>query len=485
MNRRTFLIRFLIAFFAVIAIQSRIYAILPSGDDPQKAKYVFLFIGDGMGQVQVNTTEAYLAALDSRIGFEHISFTRFPEIGTVSTFANNRLITCSAAAGTALATGNKTNIGRISMDPDGTLPYESVASKAKNQGFKVGIVTSVSIDHATPAVFYAHQPDRDMYFEMGVDLTRSDFDFFAGGGFLIPDGTLDGGPVNLHQLAQDSGYQLINTSEGFKNLAPGSGKALVFSPKTAGETSLPYALDMAPGDITLADFTSKAIEMLDNEKGFFVMVEGGKIDWAGHGNDAATVVHEVISFAEAVDKALEFYEKHADETLIIVTADHETGGMALGNGDMKYESAPGLLKYQKSSVEELNKIVSHFRASKSGDPGADFNRMLKILENDLGLNSLKYGTLLDENETAELKEIFQVSVMGVAAENGTYGASEPFMDAAIGIMNKKAGISWGTTSHTGVNVPVYAIGTGADLFSGYIDNTDIPKIIGELMGIGP
>ena len=145
-----------------------------------------------MGQAQVNLTQAYLAALEDRIGFKQLNFTKFPQTGFISTYANNQLITCSAAAGTALATGHKTNIGRISMDPAGTVPYESIANKAKKNGFKVGIVTSVSIDHATPAVFYAHQPDRDMYFEIGLDLTQSDFDFFAGGGFLIPDGTIDG-----------------------------------------------------------------------------------------------------------------------------------------------------------------------------------------------------------------------------------------------------------------------------------------------------
>ena len=150
---------------------------------------------------------------------------------------------------------------------------------------------------------------------------------------------------------------------------------------------------MDPGDITLADFTAKAIKMLDNENGFFVMVEGGKIDWACHGNDAATVIHEVIAFDKAVENALSFYEKHPDETLIIVTADHETGGLALGNSKTKYNSHLGLLKYQKSSVEELNKIVGQFRVNKSGDPEADFDRMMKILETDIGLNSQQHNTL--------------------------------------------------------------------------------------------
>jgi alkaline phosphatase len=214
-----------------------------------------------------------------------------------------------------------------------------------------------------------------------------------------------------------------------------------------------------------------------------MMVEGGKIDWAGHANDAAAAVHDVVALDEAIEMAIEFYNEHSDETLILVTADHETGAMGLGHGATKYESNLGLLKYQKSSLEELNKIVGQFRVNKSGDSDADFDRMLKVLETDLGLNSRQAGIMLDSTEMATLKTIFKESVYGMTTEKGTYGEYEPFMSEAVKIMNKKAGISWGTTSHTAINVPVYSIGVGSELFSGYIDNTDIPKAIGKLMGI--
>jgi alkaline phosphatase len=484
MKRRLFLFNLaaIVASFVFVSYAS--LANLGDNGNGPKARYVFYFIGDGMGFAQVNATEAYLASVDGRTGFDHLSFTTFPEVGTVSTHANNRLITCSAAAGTALATGYKTNIDRIAMDPEGSESYPSIAGKAHDAGYKVGIITSVSIDHATPAVFYAHQPDRNMYFEIGVDLAKSGFEYFAGGGFRMPDGTLGGEQVNLLQLAQDYGYQLVNTTASFNGITPGAGKSLVLSPRPAGEMALPYALDMNPDDLTLADFTSKAIEVLNNEIGFFMMVEGGKIDWAGHANDAAALVHEVIAFDDAVKVALEFYEKHPDETLIIVTADHETGGMSLGHGEMKYDSDLSLLKYQKSSVEELNKIVAQFHNSLSGEPEADFSRMLKVLDNDMGLNNSNYGTALDSTEIAELKELFTAGITQVTAENESYGETEPFMNAAVRILNKKAGIGWGTTSHTAINVPVYSIGAGSENFSGYMDNTDIPKIIGEVMGIG-
>jgi alkaline phosphatase len=483
MKTKSFLYRFFIVFLAIFALQSRVFAILPSGDDPQKVKYVFLFIGDGMGIAQVNLTQGYLAALEDRIGFEQLNFTRFPQAGLVSTYANNQLITCSAAAATALATGHKTNIGRISMDTAGIVPYETIAEKAKKNGFKVGIVTSVSIDHATPAAFYAHQPDRNMYIEIGGDLAHSNFDFFAGGGFLAPDSSFMGQKINLVRLAQANGYNVVNTREGFEQLAPGNVKTLVLSPRTADEASLPFYIDIHPGDITLADYTSKAISMLDNENGFFMMVEGGKIDWACHGNDAATAIKEVIAFDDAVAKAVSFYEKHPDETLIVVTADHETGGLALGNKETGYNSYFSLLKYQKSSVPELNKIVAQFRVTKSGDSGADFERMLKVVESDIGLNSRQRNTLLTDEEISSLKNIFVETVYSMERGKAAYGQDEPFIDAAIKILAEKSGISWASDAHTCVNVPVYAIGKGAEKFSGYIDNTDIPKFIGELMGV--
>jgi len=481
MKRRILFIRILIIVLSVFASNSRAFAIFPAGEKPHKAKYVFLFIGDGMGLAQVNLTQGYLAALENRIGFVPLNFTKFPQAGFASTYANNQMITCSAAAGTALATGHKTNTGRISMDTSGSVPYESIATKAKNSGFKVGVVTNTSIDHATPAAFYAHQPNRDNYFEIGVQLTQSDFDFFAGGGFMHPDDTLEGKAVNPVQLARDNGFNVVNTREGFEKLAPGAGRTLLLSPRPASEGSLPFSIDVDPGDFTLTDYTSKAISMLDNDNGFFLMVEGGKIDWACHENDAATAIQEVIAFDKVIGDAVAFYQKHPDETLIIVTADHETGGLALGNEQTGYDSYFGLLRYQKSSKVELNKITDQFRVNKSGDSEADFAKMLKILESDLGLNSRQRNTLLTENEISKLKIAFMEDVYGM--ETDKKKSNKTFMGIAIGILAKKAGIGWSTTDHTCVNVPVYSIGTGSEKFSGYIDNTDIPKLIGELMQI--
>lgn len=483
MRRRAFISGIIVAAIYTLFFQFAVFAGHKPENGEPKVKYVFLFIGDGMGQAQVNLTQAYLATLENKIGFDDLSFTRFPEVGFCSNYTNDQLITCSAAAGTALATGHKTNIGRIAMDPAGEKDMESIATKAKSNGFKVGILTKVSIDHATPAVFYAHQPDRDMYFEIGTQLTESSFDLFAGGGFLDPVRVIDGKVVDLIQLAGESGFNVVSTRKAFDKLEPGQGKTLILSPRLTGEASMPFYIDMDPGDLTLIDYTSKAIELLSGEDGFFMMVEGGKIDWACHGNDAAAVIQEVVEFSKSIEKAVDFYEKHPDETLIVVTADHETGGLALGNYTMRYSSDIGLIRYQLSSIEELYKIVTDFRAKKSGDPDADFERMMKAVDTQIGIHSRAQGTVLTDSELEALKTIFIADVYGTAQDDGTYVMEDKFIDAVLRLRDQKAGISWGSSAHTFINVPVYAIGPGAEKFSGYIDNTDIPRIIGEIMGI--
>ena len=156
----------------------------------QQAKYVFYFIGDGMGVNQVNGTEMYLAEQEGRIGVTPLLFTQFPAVGVATTFSATNSVTDSSAAGTALATGVKTYNGAIGMDDQKNV-IQTVAERAKKAGRKVGVTTSVSVDHATPAAFYAHQPNRNMYYEIALDLPKANFDFYAGGGFLKPTTTAD------------------------------------------------------------------------------------------------------------------------------------------------------------------------------------------------------------------------------------------------------------------------------------------------------
>ena len=441
-----------------------------------RAKYVFYFIGDGMGLAQAIAAEAYQSSINGN-EYEPLSFRRFPITALVKTVAANRFITGSAAAGTALATGNKTNINRIGLDPSGEVPFMSVAYQAKDRGMKVGIISSVSIDHATPASFYANEPDRNMYFEIGRDLAESGFDFFGGGGFLAPEGVADGDSVNLIEYIRQKGYQYINSREAFEGLGTAGQPVVFVNPQLTDGASMYYAIDQPDDYITLADITAKAINYLDNDSGFFMMVEGGKIDWVAHANDVASLVHEVIDFSEAVAEAVRFYKMHPDETLIVVTADHETGGLALGTRSSGYDSHFDLLKHQDISGESFNDILRKWRDDSRPDE-ISFEGFLALLEDHFGLGDNDAPLPLSIEELQELKTLFQTSGINTFSE---YGAYSIITYEATHLMADKAGFGWTTSSHTGIDVPVYAIGVNSSAFTGNIDNTDIPKIIWDSM----
>ena len=334
----------------------------------QQAKYVFYFIGDGMGTNQVLGTEMYLSELKGEIGVTPLLFAQFPYAAMVSTFSATNGVTDSAAAGTALATGHKTKNGSVGVTKDQT-EVSSVAVWAKENGYRVGVSTSVTVDHATPASFYAHQGDRGSSYQIGLDLIEAGFDFYAGSDFDDPTNfrasrregkTYD----NLYDLTQKAGYTLARGYKDYQKKAKKAEKMILFQTEEASaidRASIPYAIDRKKGDMTLAEITRAGINFLskDASKGFFLMVEGGKIDWAGHANDAATTFQEVLDFDEAIKVAYEFYEQHPDETLIVVTADHETGGLVLGNG--AYALNLQALKAQKVSEGNYTAVLKELR----------------------------------------------------------------------------------------------------------------------------
>ena len=343
-------------------IYTLLFVLISVAANGQQAKYVFYFIGDGMGVNQVNGTEMYQAELQNgRIGVEPLLFTQFPVATMATTFSATNSVTDSAAAGTALATGKKTYNSAISVGEDKN-PIETVAEKAKKAGKKVGVTTSVSVDHATPAAFYAHQADRNMNYEIAVDLTKANFDFYAGGGFLKPDKTYDKKDApNIFPIFEEAGYTVARGYSDYKAKSKDAGKMILIQEEGKDPSCLPYAIDRKSDDLTLAQITESAIDFLTKgkNKGFFLMVEGGKIDWACHGNDAATVFNEVKDMDDAIKVAYEFYEQHPDETLIVVTADHETGGIVLGKGP--YTLNLQALKSQKVSESDYTRIINNLR----------------------------------------------------------------------------------------------------------------------------
>lgn len=453
-------------------------AMASCGKHEPRAKYVFYFIGDGMGVSHVTLAKLYADSVlhDSTA----MSFTRFPVTSLSTTYAHNRYVTCSAAAGTALSTGTKTSINTIGLTYDRTDTLYSIAKKFKETGKKVAILTSVSIDHATPAAFYAHVGSRGSYYDIAKQLLKSNYDFFASGGFLEPYGAkTDSNAVSVYELGKVRGYQFTSSLTEVDSLVAVGAKSIVYSaPNPAPSSTLQYEIDRSESDVSLADITRKAIEVVDNPNGFFIMVEGGKIDWAAHDNDAATVVHEVLAFARAIDVALEFYRKHPHETLIVVTADHETGGLSIGNRENKYDFHVKLLQYQTASEERLHKLIAEF---KEQNPKAKFDDLLKFLSDKTGLSK---DIELNENDIKMLKDAYNVAFKGLKSnEKTTYSETDPISKVSIQILNSKAAVGWTSGSHTGQPVPVYAIGSGQQLFVPLLDNTDIPKNIVRAAGI--
>ena len=326
------------------------------GGQTQSPKYIFLFIGDGMSYAQVQAAALYLGSKQSGITSKHLSFMDFPTTGNIESYDALSYIPDSASAGTAIATGHSTESSKIGMDTAGKVRYKTIAERLKEEkGYKIGIVSTVYLNHATPAAFYAHQTSRNMYYEIGLDMIQSGFDYFGGGGLNNVDN--GGKSQNLYSLAQTAGYKVINTVDSANLLKPADGKAIVVPPEIDEETvTVPYKIDAAAKDWSLANYVQKGIEMLDGGSGFFMMVESGKIDWACHANDSNAAVSEVLALDESVKVALEFYQKHPLETLILVTADHETGGMSLGYAGMEYAFRPQYLLRQTMSFTSVSTI---------------------------------------------------------------------------------------------------------------------------------
>lgn len=446
-----------------------------------KAKYVFYFIGDGMGVNQVNTTEMYRAdAQEGRIGIIPLGFTQYPVASMSTTYCTDSPVTDSAAAGTALATGHKTYSGAIGVDVN-KQPVVTVAEMAKRSGKKVGVATSVSIDHATPAAFYAHQPSRSMYYEIALDIPKANLDFHAGGGFLRPDKTYSKEDApSIFPILESAGYTIARGYNDFKAKANGAQKMILIQEEGADPSSIPYAIDRKPGDLTLAQITESALSFLtkDNKKGFFLMIEGGKIDWSCHDNDAATTVQEVIDMDEAIKVAFDFYKKYPKETLIVITADHETGGITLGK--KSYHANLKVLQHQKQSLAGLSKKITELRKQKNHK--VTWEEIKELLGETMGFWK---ETPVDWENEKILRDAFEASFNTKAnqeMEKRMYSTSEPLASAANKVMSNIAYVGWSSGDHSGGYVPVYAIGAGSELFMGKMDNTDIPKRIAKAGG---
>lgn len=446
-----------------------------------KAKYVFYFIGDGMGVNQVNAAETYRGALEGRIGITPMLFPGFPYMGVANTQSATNGVTDSAAAGTALATGRKTKNGTIGMNTERTEPMMSIAYWAQKAGAAVGVTTSVSIDHATPASFYAHQPDRGMAYEIGQELGKSQFEFFGGSDFVKPNDP--NGGANLYEQTTAAGYTIVKSYKEYQKKCKKAERMVLFQSDAANKIdrgSIPYALDRKADDLKLTDITRAAINFLTKKQGekdgFFLMVEGGKIDWACHANDIATTIQETIDMDEAVRVAYEFYEQHPDETLIVVTADHETGGLSLGDGhyDLRLQN----LRCQDMTIGQLGNEL-HKLHGKLGE-GYNWEAVKNYLKEHFGFWD---KVELTKHQDEILLRAFNNIMAGKSKdEKSLYQSDDELASTVKRVLNEAAMTRWGSGGHSNGYVPVFAIGAGAENFTGRMDNTEIPKRIANAAG---
>jgi len=406
-------------------------------------KNIIMVIGDGMGPAYTTAYRLYkdnpsTTAIESTV-FDDILVGR----SSTAPARVSGYVTDSAASATALASGHKSYNGAIGVDTN-KMPVQSVLEYAKSIGKATGLVVTSQINHATPASYAAHVEQRsqyddiaDQYFDRKIN-DRHVVDVMLGGGwkyFIRPE-------RDLTKEFQKDGYQYINDYAQLNSI--NSDQVLgLFADK-----GLPWALDDKQPH-RLKQMTMAAVDRLDNnEQGFFMLVEGSQIDWAGHSNDIAAAMAEMDDLAHALQWLKSYVVSHPD-TLVIVTADHSTGGFTIAaNGEYKW--TPDVLSNLKSSPQAI--------AKQQKKDGFDHKKISELL----GLNLTKR-----ESDTLE-----QAHAAG----------KKSLQNALKKLLDTRSNTGWTTGGHTGVDVPVFAFGSGSEKFSGQQDNTDIAKRIFTLLG---
>lgn len=446
-------------------------AMISSGVQAADApKYVIYLIGDGLASTQRQVSEYYL---QHKTGDDsaRLVMNSFPVSGINTTHSLDSLVTDSAASATSLAAGVKTDNGMIAMLPDGT-KVRTILDAAQDKGMATGLVTTTRLTHATPAAFASKNVHRDNENEIADDYLASNVDYFAGGGyrhFVSGDQSRRSDTNDLVAGFQEKGYKTFvgeDTTTTFRGYEPIAGDK-VFAAFTSSH--LPYEIDRQKDNSTpsLAELTEKGFDLLkQNEDGFFIMIEGGRIDHAAHANDIASTVYDTLAFDQAVAKAVDFYHQFPEETLIVVAGDHETGGMGMGFGNNYFMNMENIVSNAPSIEDEL-------QGKYQGDKKAFFSHIKEAynLEN------------LDEEEIAlintAMKAVDEKDPM--AKEN--YGGYDPVAIAVAHITSKRAGIYWTSFAHTATQLPLSAMGVQADKFGGFKDNTDVANAFADVMNV--
>lgn len=464
--------KLLVAATFILAAIVAIFAVTRCEHQPE-AKYIFYIIGDGMGINQVRGTEIYNEAKGQTSEEARLSFTQFPVQGFMTSHSGTSYVTDSAAAGTALATGIKARNDQLGLNVE-EQPYASLVDIALEQGYKTAIISNVAANHATPTVFFAHQTNRKDYEDVTRQTIECKVNFLAGASLIDEK---DNAPFAERWIenAKQAGWEVFRCAD---SAAKSESDRVMLLADTLARESMRYAIDCHDGDFKLKHFTDAAIQYLKRKspEKFFMMIEGGHIDYALHNNDAAASFVDINDMDESVKAVLEFYEEHPDETLIVVVADHETGGMHLG-GYNSYKLYMENLIHQKVSIEHLTTQLRHLRTTGRGS----WERVKALLTETLGLwDQVK----VSPEEEKALRHTYQRSYIEGRDNRvvSLYADNERLAFDAIMLLAKKAHITWTTMTHTGAPVPYYIKGVGAESFVDVRDNTHIPQHIAKLMG---
>lgn len=450
-------------------------ALAALGAQAQTPKYIFYYIGDGMGMGPVMAAQTYNRVV--RGSDKPLLMMQFPTVAWCQTWSASSTTTDSAAAGTALSTGTKTRNGMLGMGPD-TTAVTSVAATLHDAGWGVGVTTSVSADDATPGAFYAHVPNRGMSYEIDLEAAKCGYEFIAGAGLR----GLTKGPEQhdaIVEAMKANGVQMVYGPEGVQQID--SRRVVLLNTESGNVWNVGYTVDSAANRLTLPVIAETCLAHLEkySPERFFMMVEGGNIDHALHANDGGAAVMEILNFDEALKVAYDFYLAHPDETLIVVTADHDTGGLAMGNNAVKYSSRFDYLARQRKSKEAFSEECKAMLRDRRVYTWDD---MRAKLEQDFGLFT---HIPVSEKQEQALKDQFTSTfeLRNSEDQKTLYANFDAFSVAVLKLVNDAAGLGFTTTSHTGNPVPLFAVGVGADLFKGLNNNDEIAPIMLKLAGL--
>ncbi|MBA6355710.1 MULTISPECIES: alkaline phosphatase [unclassified Colwellia] len=425
-------------------------------------KNIIMVIADGMGPAYT-TSYRYFNDDPTTDIVEETVFDRLL-VGSASTYpaSVSGVVTDSAAGATALATGYKTYNGAIALDVNKN-SVETVLEFARKQGKKTGIVVTSQINHATPAGYLTHNESRnnynaiaDSYIDNGI---KADVYFGGGWKYFIREDR------NLIEEFKASGFQYIDNYNALNTLKADMPVIGLFD-----DTGLPSALDDSD-PYRLSAMTKVAIKQLENSKGYFMLVEASQVDWAGHSNDIATAMAEMSDLAQTMEY-LEEYVKQNPDTLVILTADHSTGGLTVGARG-KYEWHPEVLRTMKSSPSTIAKQLANSQITQQ--------ELSKLLNFDVTNNEV------EQIEAAKIFAVEEIATYKSLDEQEKLKTKEPTMNNIISsaiknIIDIRTNTGWTSGGHTAIDVPLHTLGKSSEVLKGKVDNTDVAKQIFLLLG---